>query len=240
MSNLLAEEQFWSDAWKRHVENYLVAAPRTGYWLETRFPQQRSVLEIAGGSCRDSRYLASVWDRSVGTDFDEKTILYLKNRFPDARHEVRREDGFALSFDDKAFELSFSNGFWVLFPDDEAILNLIREQARVTRKWMVVLVHNDLNEGLKTTFARHTQTDPLYDIRFFTPENVETLIRAAGIPFRSISLEKFGGRVDALYRRPTTLVPNLLYSSAGRIAPRLYRYQSWKHTERVACVVELQ
>lgn len=240
MNDVLNEENFWSEAWQRHIETYLSSPPRSGYWLEKRFRKQESVLEIAGGSCRDSRYLASAWGRSIGTDFDGKTIAYLRDRFPDSAHIAMREDGFDFSFEPDSFETSFSNGFWVLFRNDEDILKLAREQARVTRKWMVVIVHNDLNSNLKANFARKAGQDPLYDIRYFSPHEVERLVRAAGIPFRSISLEKFGGPVDALYRPRLKGLPNPIQKNAQSIVPHLYRFQSWEQTERVACVVDLE
>jgi len=51
------EQTFWSDAWVRHIESYLAAPPRCGIWLMTNYGKNHSILECAGGSCRDSRYL---------------------------------------------------------------------------------------------------------------------------------------------------------------------------------------
>ncbi len=140
---------------------------------------------------------------------------------------------------DHSVDLSFSNGFWVLFNDDARILDLAREQARVTRRWMVVLVHNGLNSRLRTKFANSAKTDDLYNIRFFSPDEVERIVRASGIAFRSISLEKFGGACDLLYRSRLKGIPNIASGLAPNIVPRLYNRQQWSGTERVACVVEL-
>lgn len=236
----IQSEEFWADAWMRHIDDYLSAPPRSGYWLNARFGQQPSALEIAGGSCRDSRYLSSVWRHCVGVDFDERTVAYLRKKFPDTMHKVLNRNAFSLGFEKAAFDVSFSNGFWILFSEDQQIIELAREQARVTRKWMVVIVHNDLNSNLKANFARKAEQDPLYDIRYFSPHEVERLVRAAGIPFRSISLEKFGGPVDALYRPKLKGLPNPIQKNAHSIVPHLYRFQSWEQTERVACVVDLE
>ena len=55
----LVDQGFWEDAWVRHLEQYLSTPPRAGLWLAARFPLAAwRVLELAGGSCRDSRYLA--------------------------------------------------------------------------------------------------------------------------------------------------------------------------------------
>lgn len=240
MNEVLTEESFWSDAWPRHLEAYLQAPPRCGYWLANRFSKQNSVLEIGGGSCRDSRFLSTVWKRSVGSDFDEETIAYLQAKFPDSKHKMLREDAFSFSFAPQSFDLTFSNGFWVLFRDDEAILRLACEQARVTGRWMIIIVHNGLNPLLRANFALKSQDDPLYDIRFFTPDEVEHLVRASGIPIRSLSIEKFGGRSDALYHSSIKGIPNPFWRRAPEFVPRLYALQSWRHSERIACVVELE
>jgi hypothetical protein len=239
LNELLTEEAFWSEAWKRHFESYLRAPPRCGYWLASRFPKQESVLEIGGGSCRDSRFLATVWGKAVGSDFDEKTISFLQSKIIGSNHELLREDAFAFSFARDSFDVTFSNGFWVLFQDDEAILRLAREQARVTRKWMVILVHNGLNASLRQSFLQKSKNDALYDIRFFVPTEIERLVQAAGIPYRNLTLEKFGGRADVLYNQKIKGIPNPLMTQARRLVPQIYSLQSWQSTERIACVVEL-
>ncbi|MEO8716286.1 MAG: class I SAM-dependent methyltransferase [Acetobacteraceae bacterium] len=238
MTTDATQESFWSDSWAQHIETYLAAPPRCGYWLEARFGLHNSVLELAGGSCRDSRYLAARGASAVGSDFDEKTLAYLEDRFPNSTLQLRREDGYALSFRDNSVDLSFSNGFWV-YPDPDRLRALAFEQARVTRKWMVVLVHNALNERLVDSFRRAAQADRLYDIRFFDPDEIAELIRSFEIPHSMLSVHKFGGPVDALLYQRLARVPNPISRASARVIPHIYRWQPWRQTERIACVLQL-
>ena len=231
----LQQQHFWEQAWVRHIEQYLRSPPRAGLWLAARFGLRGwSVLEIAGGSCRDSRYLAEQGVAAVGSDFDRKTLDYLAARFPGSPLKLAREDASALSLADRAVDLSVHNGFWVLFPDDARVVALLREQARVTRRVLVALVHNADNPRQVSAFARKASDDPLYDIRFFRRGDLPRLVQAAGLQPRRVSIEKFGGPVDRLLALP---------GPAGRLArwgvPRLYRWLPWRHVERIALVIEL-
>lgn len=234
MNPELQAQGFWEEAWTRHVEGYLKAPPRAGMWLRWRFALRPwRVLEIAGGSCRDSRHLAEHGVAAVGTDFDAKTLAYLAHRFPSSPLPLQREDASALSFADRSFDLSFHNGFWVLFDDDARILALLREQARVTRRAVVALVHNAENGELRTRFARQAASDALYDIRFFSRDDLARLVRAAGVEAQAVRFEKFGGPVDSLLA-----LPGALAAPASWLVPRLYRFVPWSRVERIALVIE--
>ncbi|HEV8689450.1 MAG TPA: methyltransferase domain-containing protein, partial [Ideonella sp.] len=187
----MQQQGFWEEAWVRHIEQYLATPPRAGLWLAARFPLAGwRVLEIAGGSCRDSRYLAEQGVAAIGSDFDQKTLDYLAQRYPDSPLELSREDASALSLPDKAVDLSMHNGFWVLFASDARVVALLREQARVTRRVLVALVHNADNPRVVAAFARKARTDPLYDIRFFRRQELPALVEAAGLAPRALRLEK--------------------------------------------------
>jgi len=231
--------QFWTDAWSRHLETYLDAVPRTGIWLERMIGGAPKTLELAGGSCRDSRYLFQRgWD-ATGSDFDDKTLAYLRQRFAALRHPLLQLDAFATGLPDRAFDLTFHNGFFVLFRDDAQIIALLREQARISRKAMVIVVHNALNQTLWKRFVRLAASDPIYDVRFFTPPEISGLVRQSGITFRKLEVRKFGGRADALYRARIKRLPNPIRGLARHLVPRLYSLQSWTQTERIAVIVRL-
>jgi len=226
---------FWEEAWVRHLEQYLVTPPRAGLWLRSRFALQGwRVLEIAGGSCRDSRYLAEQGIDAIGSDFDQKTLDYLAQRFPNSPLTLAREDAAAMSLPDRSVDLSVHNGFWVLFSDDVRIVALLREQARVTRRVLVALVHNADNLRVVAAFARKAKTDPLYDIRFFRRAELVPLVQAAGLTPRALHIEKFGGPVDRLLA-----LPGVFGRIARAVVPRLYRFLPWSHVERIALVLEL-
>jgi ubiquinone/menaquinone biosynthesis C-methylase UbiE len=239
MNGNFSKEGYWSDAWIKHIEAYLAAPPRAGHWMRCMFPKSYRVLEIAGGSCRDSRYLADKSYDAVGTDFDQKTLDYLNDRYPKSPLAMQREDAFSLSFANKSFDLSFSNGFWVCFSNDEEIYQLIHEQSRVTSRYLVALVHNAGNAALVASFKDLAKADPLYDIRFFSVDELVDIVNKSGVKHRAIRFYKFGGSMDAIYRKKIKRLPNMLSGYGQYIAPRMYQYQSWEKTERIACVLEL-
>ena len=239
MNNEFTHDEYWSKAWAQHIESYLLAPPRTGYWLASQFLTSLSVLEIAGGSCRDSRYLASQGFKAIGTDFDQKTLDYLAKRCLDSSLLMQREDAFSLSFSDKSIDLSFSNGFWVLFENDQQIYSLIHEQARITKKYLISLVHNIENTKLVSLFKELSIHAPLYDIRFFHREELLDIVNSSGIEYKSISIGKFGGPIDKLLASTIKEIKNPVQSFARKLVPHMYNFQSWKITERVVCVIEL-
>ena len=238
-NNSFHDENYWAKAWVRHIENYSSAPPRCGYWLAARFPSDLSILEIAGGSCHDSRYLATTGRSAIGSDFDQKTLEYLANRYPNSPLKMQREDAFSLSFADKSIDLSFSNGFWVLFSDNEKIQQLIHEQARITRKYLIALVHNVENPRLIKLFKQKSKTDSLYNIRFFQRNEVLEIVKNSGLKYKSITINKFGGTMDRLLMNKVIGVPNPAPKLATKIVPKIYNIQPWFVTERIACVIEL-
>jgi len=230
----------WTNIWSRHIETYLNSPPRCGYWLASLFPSNISVLEIAAGSCRDCRYLFTIGFDARGCDFDQKTIEYLLTKYPLSMPPLFCEDAFAFSFEDDIVDLSFSNGFWILFNDNEKIKSLLHEQARITRKYIITIVHNADNKKLIDSFFLKAKSDPLYDIRFFSKNELLSIISDSDIHFRTIKLNKFGGKVDILLNKKIKGYFNPINPIAKYIVPRLYKYQSWKYTERIACIIELE
>ena len=236
----LQETEFWEESWAQHLETYLKAPPRCGIWIQAKFGAEAApVLEIAGGSCRDACYLAKNGIVSTGSDFDEKTMEYLRHRFKNIPIHLEQADAGQLPFHDKSHETSFSNGFWVCYRDDEQIKKFALEQARVTRKWMIILVHNARNKWLVEDFARKAQTDKLYDIRFFDPHEILELVESFDLRHKTIQLGKFGGPADLFYSKRVKKLPNPFSKFAHTFVPNLYKTQSWEKTERVACIVEL-
>jgi len=232
-----SSEKYWGQSWARHLRDYLAAPARCGMWLDSRFDLRGlSTLECAGGSCRDSRYLFNRGYACAGSDFDQKTLDYVKTHFPSSDFDMSRQDAFALDCRDGQFDVVFHNGFWGYF-DDEAIHRLLREQVRVARKYAVALVHNAENPALADRFARKSRQDDLYKIRFFSRDDMLRVVQGSGIRYKSLRLEKFGGPADLLFglsRRMPALLP-----LTARLVPRLYRWQRWSTAERVAVVIAL-
>ena len=233
---------FWTKAWDTHLENYLAATPRCGVWLAATLPwKAMTFLEIAGGSCRDARYLASKKGvrKVIATDFDSKMLTYLEQRFPTSPILLKTENAFNLSFANNSVDISYHNGFYVYFKDEHKIKCLLKEQARVTKKYIIAIVHNAENIELVKHFKDEADSDRLYDIRFFTREELARLAYESGISMRSISMHKFGGRADCLFQSRFRRFQNPFNRVAEHLVPRLYSLQPWSATERIACVIAL-
>lgn len=226
----------WNELWSEHAEEYLAAPPRCGYWLAAFFSKRCKILEIAGGTCRDSRYLSDIGFRAIGLDINQFILDYCRKRFPDSSLRLVRGNAFNLPFPDKSFDITFSNGFWICFDDDVELAALVREQARVTRRFMISFVHNQSNKHLVELFRERSRHDRLYNIRFFTVEELREIIDGSGILYKNLRFYKFGGPVDLFY---SNRWPTIWRKIAPLIVPRLYKFQPWSHTERIACVVEL-
>ena len=228
---------FWSDIWDTHLERYLGAPPRTGYWLAGHYPLKgRAVLEVGAGSARDSLALAKHRAIATASDFDATTIARLRELLAERGVMFKVEDALSLSFESASFFLSFSNGLWILFEDDDIIRALALEQARVTSSLVVSLVHNGENQRLVSELERKAQTDPLYRIRVFKLAELEAILAPVASRLgATIRLRKFGGPVDRLYR----LNARGFSPMTQLFVPRLYRLQPWSRVERIAIELRL-
>ena len=233
-------EKFWEDSWISHIEVYLNAKPRAGIFISNYFKEEKTILEIAGGSCRDSRYLANNGYDSTGSDFDEKTLDYLQNeKFPNDKLKYSKEDAFKLSFEDNSFDLVFHNGFFVLFDDNSSIITMLKEQERVSKEYIVFFVHNKENKNLINTFNSKAKNDDLYKIRFFNKDEIVGIVENSGIKYKNINILKFGGLYDSFYNKKVKRIPNILSPISKKIIPKLYQYQKWEDTERICCIIEV-
>jgi len=233
--------RFWKNTWERHLTGYLSSPPRTGIFISTRFNKRiQTILEIACGSSRDSVYLAKKNYFVTATDFDENTIEYLKSRFINPHLKYVVADAFHLPFMDNQFDLVFHNGFFILFENNNDIIKLLKEQARVSNKYILILIHNQNNKNLLDIFSEKRKSDPLYDVRFFTVNEIMSIIKHSGIKTKNIKILKFGNRFDILYSENIGQhIPNIFFKHREKIVPFLYQFELWKNTERIACLIEL-
>lgn len=232
--------EFWSKAWIKHIEGYLNTTPRAGIFIKSYFTNSKKILEIAGGSCRDSRYLANNSFDATGSDFDEKTLDYLQlHRFKNDILKYSKEDAFSMSFEANSFDLVFHNGFFIYF-DNEEIFTMIKEQERISKRFIVIFVHNKENKKLIEIFQEKSKYDDLYKIRFFDKDEIVKIVKNSGIKYKKINVLKFGGFFDAFYKkRVKKIIPNILYPFREWVIPKMYQVQKWENTERICCVIEL-
>ena len=234
-------KDFWLNSWKNHLDTYLKANPRTGIFIKVLLGDSiNNALEIACGSGRDSRYLAKHGYEIVASDFEENTIDYLKKNLTYSNLSYHVADAFDLPFEDDYFDLVFHNGFFIYFKENKDIFKLLREQERVSKRYILILVHNILNINMTDQFRSLSKSDKLYDIRFFEPTELTDIIKKSNIKYKNISILKFGGPYDCLYgKRLFRFIPNILYPIRNNIIPLLYKKQNWAQTERIACLVEI-
>ena len=115
----------------------------------------------ADGSGRDSVYLARQGHQVVATDLDGETLVELQKRFEMTRWPSHPLMPLRSSFPTTSFDVVFHNGLWVLFEDDAFIHRLMVEQARVAKRYAVIMVHNALNPTLVKQFKKGAETDEL-------------------------------------------------------------------------------
>jgi len=234
-------ENEWSKSWQHHLEEYLARPARTGIFVYRYCSDISTALEIACGSSRDSIYLAHKGIKSTASDYNAELIAMLRERFTYDNLSYIETNAFNLPFEDNTFDVTFHNGFFIYFSSDDDICLLLREQYRVSKKYILFFVHNKLNDSLVRRFKKLALNDPIYDARFFTPSEVEDIVHHAGIGYDSLKILKFGGPIDLLYnKRVKRIIPNIFYPFRESIIPKLYQLQPWGKTERVACLIHLK
>ena len=228
----------WNRIWEEYIEKYLSTPPRVGVWIKNKFSSKKlSILEIAGGSCRDSMYLHLLGYNSVGSDLNYKVLSLIRKKFSNITFKLIQTDAFNLSFKDNSFDIVFSNGLLIYFWNDEDIFNLLKEQMRVARRYVVSIVHNKENDELVKKFAKLKEKDPLYDIRFFTREELLDIANKLQIKGK-VLVEKFGGPADYLYLFEKKIPA--LRSVVRWLVPKLYHFQPWTRVERIVLIIELK
>jgi SAM-dependent methyltransferase len=189
---LMTNDQ-WRDAWSHHLQNYQNSFPRTGFHLDLLFKDRDfCVLELGGATLRDAAYLADRGFNVVGSDYQAETIQKAAQKYQHPNLSSMVLDGFCTGLPDNAFDLTFHNGLWVCFRSNEEIQKLLKEQIRITSKYLIVIVHNAHNKRLRETFAKKAIEDPLYDIRFFEKDELMAILS----PHGKTKIFPFGTRIS--------------------------------------------
>jgi len=166
----------WDKKWEDIFDHYQQDL-RHAYYINAFLNNDDKVLEIAAGSFRDTAKLNNLDIDCYGTDFSFKAIELAQNKFPELKKKIFQSDAFHMgNIDDNQFDITYHNGFWVLFNDDKDIINLAKEQARITKSKMIVTVHNGHNQQFIDYFEKLSKDDELYKIRFFKKEEITNLM----------------------------------------------------------------
>lgn len=236
---LFKEAKFWKEQWKEKAIRYLKGKPILGMLIEELILNNtlsgvKTICEIAAGSARDSLYLGKnisvVATDKYNTAFEFSKEFAIKMR---SNTKFQQEDAFKLTFPDNSFDLVFHNGFFILFPDNKEIINLLREQIRITKKYIMIVVHNkwDFYSRLRIKhFAK--KGDPLFDFRWW---NLRELKRFAK-PFGKIVLT--GGVEVKIIKEIQSYkhVPTKIKKA------KLWNWKGWKKIlpcERIFLILEI-
>jgi hypothetical protein len=133
--------------------------------------------------------------------------------------------------------VTFHNGLWILFDDNNKIKELLKEQLRVTKKTLIAIVHNKDNKNLKYRFLQKSFKDSLFNIRFFSRREIKNIISNSRIQYTNLRIKKFGGIVDILYQFEKMFPP--LSFVIRWIVPRLYKFLPWSKVERIVLIIDL-
>jgi len=182
-------QQEWDEKWPGIFDHYQYDIRNAHYINAILNPNEKKLLEIAAGSFRDAGALNKWGLECYGADFSTKSVELAKKQFPDWAEKISQQNAFEFSFEDKAFDLSYSNGFWGYFYDDD-ILKLVKEQARITRYRIIATVHNAHNKQFVDYFDRLKQNDPLYKLRFFEMAEITELMKSVAKNVKIIPVGK--------------------------------------------------
>lgn len=170
-------ETQWNEKWPKIFDHYQ-QDNRHAYYVNAYIEATDDrVLEIGAGSFRDMALLNRLGIACWGSDFSQTAVDLARQQFPGISEKIFHADAFALNtIAEKAFDLSFHNGLWVLFNNDDALLTLAKEQVRVSRRAIIATVHNAHNLAFVDYFSQIAETDPLYRIRFFKIDEMRELM----------------------------------------------------------------
>ena len=173
---LLSNKNYWDSEWVEIFDRYQ-NDPRFAHYLYAFLEEdEKRILEIGAGSFRDMEKLNKWGLECFGIDFSDKSVEKAKEKFPEYRNLIIKADAFSLPFSDNYFDVSYHNGFWSCFSDDEIDL-LVCEQSRITKKRMMVSVHNAHNPSFVGYFNKLKVDNPLYSARFFTISEITLLMK---------------------------------------------------------------
>lgn len=171
----LSTAQSWNNTWSDIFEHYQNDIRHAYYVDAIRHREERRILEIAAGSFRDIARLSKRGSEGYGIDFSTEAVTRARDFYPQYAERFSVQDAFNLDFTDNFFDLTYHNGLWGYFSNNDIALMAI-EQARVTRKKMVITVHNAHNLDFFDYFENKKKVDPLFDIRFFSIDEMHDLL----------------------------------------------------------------
>lgn len=223
----------WDNTWPEIFDHYQADLRHAHYVNAVRQRNEQRILEIAAGSFRDIAWLNDKGITGYGIDFSPEAVSRARNLYPAQADQFSVQNAFNLDFADNFFDLSYHNGFWGYFSDDD-IEKMAVEQARVTRKRIIVTVHNAHNIGFANYFKSKQETDRLFSIRFFSVEEMTAFLAPV---CRSVIIIPVGKGKKS---HEDWLIRKGLHHPA--LINGMFKYSGMKHlerSERLMCIGEL-
>lgn len=211
----ITSSEEWDNKWIDIFQQYQTDLRHAYYINAIKNNDEDKLLEIAAGSFRDVAKLNKLGVDCTGIDFSKKSVDLAKEKFNDISNKIKYMDAFNLSYNNEEFDLTYHNGFWVLFSNNE-IISLAKEQARITKKRIIATVHNAHNKNFVDYFKKLSKKDPLYNIRFFFSDEITELMKPIGKNISIIPVgkgKKFHEDMLINIKADKKTIRNYLYSS---------------------------
>lgn len=174
----VTEKKDWDSQWSNIFDHYQQDLRHAYYIRAILEEREKKILEIAAGSFRDFGALNKMGLDAYGIDFSNKSVESAKKQFTHLADKISEQDAFNTNFKDESFDFTFHNGLWVYF-NDENIMNLLKEQIRISKYRIAVTVHNKHNKQFVEYFDRLKVDDPLYELRFFEVDEITDLLKTS-------------------------------------------------------------
>ncbi|MCC5902970.1 MAG: class I SAM-dependent methyltransferase [Halomonas sp.] len=224
----------WDEKWKLVFKNYQNDL-RHGYYIKSIFTEKSlSILEIGAGSFRDTAFLNRAGYNCHGIDFSDESVSLAKQEFPDLQDQFHKMNALKLNFPDKSFDISFSNGFIGLF-DANTIHALIKEQIRVTKKYIVLTVHNGHNKQFRNYFEKMKEKDPLFNITFFEKQDMKKIFNEHNLRLKVLPVGKQKKHWEDWLIKQNLSIPILM-----RACFKLPTSISLNRSERLLCIAKIK
>jgi len=185
----LQKKETWKVIWSKHMSNYIHSKPRHGFVIEhiaNKYDIKfKSCLETGCGSARDSRYLSVKGYTTYCIDFSLnsfKIVRDIAKKYNLVNSYYIQGNVFNLPLKDKSIDISFHSGLLIYFQNNKQIYRILEEQRRVTKKLMIIFVHNkfDLYNRLACTWLFHIKGDKLYNFRWYSRKEIEEICKNYG------------------------------------------------------------
>jgi len=185
----LTKKDTWNRIWNKYIEKYVHSNPKHGKIVEKIAKKYNinfnSCLETGCGSARDSRYISEkckAYCLDLCSEPLKVAYKISKELNTDENYFLMQGDVFNLPFKDKSIDVSFNSGLLIYFSANEDIYRILAEQSRVTKRLMIIFVHNkfDLIMSILFKYLYYIKGEDLYNVRRFSFKEIKDICERFG------------------------------------------------------------